>query len=67
MDSDYIEVKTTDNLRVFINPKLVAACEAVPASARVEGHTKIYSGGFKFSVQEEMPELLKKLGHKAPV
>jgi hypothetical protein len=67
MDNDYVEVKTTDNQRVFLNPKLVVACEAVPPSARAQGHTRVYAGGFKFSVQEEMPELLKKLGHKAPI
>ena len=67
MQDDYIEVKTTDNQRLFLNPNLVSAVEAAQSSARVEGHTKVYSGGFKFLVQEEMPELLKKLGHKSPV
>lgn len=58
----FIEVTTTDNQKLQLNPDLVSACEAVTGSSRVEGHVKVYSGGFKFLVKEELPELLKKLG-----
>lgn len=57
-----VEVKTTDNLKIWLNPDQVSALEEVPSSARVEGHTKVYSGGFKFLVQEELAGLIKKLG-----
>lgn len=59
--TDFIEVTTNDNQKLFLNPSLISACEGVVGSARVEGHTKVYSGGFKFLVQEDVEELLKRL------
>lgn len=57
----YSEFKTTDNQTVFIHHDAVEAFEVVPASARVEGHIKVYVGGFKFLVKEEPEEFLRKL------
>lgn len=62
--SKVIEVKTTDNQKLFLNPQLVAAVEEVPASVRVEAHSKVYSAGFKFLVQLNAEELLTKLGYQ---
>jgi hypothetical protein len=61
MKSDFIELKSTDNQTLFVRRESVAAFEVVPASQHVEGHIKLYIGGFKFLVQIEKDELLKQL------
>lgn len=57
----YSEFKTTDNQTIYIHRDSVEAFEVVTASARVEGHIKVYVGGFKFLVKEDPEEFLKKL------
>ncbi len=57
----FIELKSTDNTVVYMRPEAVQAFEVVPASARVEGHVKIFVSGFKFLIQTEKEELLQKL------
>ena len=59
--SNLIEVKTTDNQTLFIRPDAVGAIEVVHPSARVEGHLKVYIGGYKFLLKEDIEEFLKKL------
>lgn len=59
--NDFIELKSTENQTVFIRPEAIGAFEVVPASARVEGHVKIFVNGFKFTIQIEKDELLRKL------
>lgn len=61
MQSDFIELKSTENQTVFIRREAVGAFEVVPASNRVEGHIKIFIGGFKFLIQADKDELLKQL------
>lgn len=61
MQDGFLELKTTENQTIFIRPEQVGAFEVVPASQRVEGHIKIYIGGFKYSVSIEKDELIKKL------
>lgn len=58
---DFIELKSTENQTIFLRREAIGAFEVVPASARVEGHVKIFIGGFKFLVQIEKDELIKKL------
>ncbi len=61
MKKKFIELKSTENQLVYICPEAIGAFEVVPASNRVEGHVKVYVSGFKFLVQIEKDELLKKL------
>jgi hypothetical protein len=61
MNKDFIELKTTENQTVYIRPEQVGAFEVVPASQRVDGHIKIFIGGFKYTVQIEKEELIRKL------
>ncbi len=61
MQSDFIELKSTDNQTLFVRRDAVSAFEVVPASQRVEGHIKLYISGFKFLVQADQEELIKKL------
>jgi len=61
MNEGFLELKTTENQTIFIRPEQVGAIEVVPASQRVEGHIKIYIGGFKYTVQIDKDELLRKL------
>jgi len=58
MSEEFIEVKSTDNQPVYLRRSSVAAMEVIPASARVEGHIKVYVGGFKFNIQGEIEELM---------
>jgi hypothetical protein len=57
----FIELKSTDNTTVFVRSEAVGAFEVVPPSTRVDGHIKIFIGGFKFLVTIEKDELLRKL------
>lgn len=57
----FVELKSTENQTVFLRPEAISGFEIVPASNRVEGHIKIFVSGFKFLVQIEKDELLKKL------
>ena len=58
---NFIEFKSTDQQTVYIRKAAVQAFEVVPSSQRVEGHIKVYVGGFKFLLQIDKDELLKKL------
>jgi len=59
--SDFIEFKSTENQLVYIRADAITAFEVVPASVRVEGHVKIFVNGFKFTIQIDKDELLRKL------
>lgn len=61
MNQDFVELKSTDNTVVFVRKDAVSAFEVVPPSQRVDGHIKIFIGGFKFLITIEKDELLKKL------
>lgn len=65
MNDQFIELKSTENQTVYIRQDAVTAFEVVPASARVDGHVKIFINGFKFLVQIEKDELLGKLNRTA--
>lgn len=58
---EFIELKSTENQTLFVRKEAIGAFEVVPASARVEGHIKIFIGGFKFLVQGTKEELIKKI------
>jgi len=59
--SEFVEVVSTDNQKLYVRKDLVGALEVVTPSARVEGHVKLYAAGFKFLVKEEIEDLLRKL------
>lgn len=61
MGTEFLELKTTENQTIYVRREAVGAFEVVPASARVEGHIKIFIGGFKFLVASEKEELLAQL------
>jgi hypothetical protein len=61
MSHEFVELTSTDNQKLFVRKETVAALEVVTPSARVEGHIKLYAAGFKFLVQGEIEELLRKL------
>lgn len=61
MANEFIELKSTENQTVFVRPEAIGAFEVVEASNRVEGHIKLFIGGFKFLVQTQKDELLQKL------
>ncbi len=59
---EFVELKTTENQTLFVRREAVGAIEVVPASARVDGHIKLYMGAFKFLVTgEDKDSLLNKL------
>ncbi len=59
---EFVELKTTENQTLFVRKEAVGAIEIVPASARVDGHIKLYMGAFKFLVTgEDKDSLLSKL------
>jgi hypothetical protein len=60
--SEFVELKTTENQVIHVRKDSVGAFEVVPASNRVEGHIKIFISGYKFLVQGDKEELIKKLG-----
>lgn len=61
MSKDYIELNTTENQVVYVRKDSVGAFEVVAPSARGPGHIKLYIDGYKFLVQIEKEEFLKKL------
>lgn len=61
MTDGFLELKTTENQTIYIRPEQVGAFEVVPASQRVDGHIKLFIGGFKYTVQIDKDELMKKL------
>ncbi len=62
MKDGFIELKSTEGHQVIsVRKAAIDAFEVVPASARVEGHIKIYVGGHKFLVRIEEEELIKQL------
>lgn len=61
MQDAFVELKTTEGQSVFLRRDAVSGFEVVPASNRVEGHIKVFVGGFKFLVEIEKDELLRKL------
>ena len=58
---DYLELRTTENTRVFIRRTHVSAVEEILASARAEGFLKLYVSGYAFHIKKELPELMKLL------
>lgn len=59
---EFVELKTTENQTLYVRPEAVGAIEIVPASARVDGHIKLYMGAFKFLVTgEDKDSLIQKL------
>jgi hypothetical protein len=67
MNKKFVEFTSTDNLKILINPNMVGAVEPVAGSQRVQGHVKIYSVGFKFLIQEELEDVLRKLSEASLV
>lgn len=61
---DFIELRTTEGQILIVRKDAVGAFEVAPATARVEGHIKIYLQGFKFTIQIDKDELLAKLKGK---
>lgn len=61
MSQEFVELTTTDNQKLFVRKELVGALEVVTPSARVEGHIKLYTAGYKFLIQDEVEDLLRKL------
>jgi hypothetical protein len=61
MSNEFVEVTSTDNQKLYVRKELVGALEVVTPSARVEGHIKLYTAGFKFLIKDEIEELLRKL------
>ena len=61
MNQDFIELKSTDNTTLFVRKDAIGAFEVVPPSQRVDGHIKLFIGGFKFLVAVDKDELLLKL------
>lgn len=60
--AEFVELRTTENQTLFVRPEAVGAIEIVPASARVDGHIKLYMGAFKFLVSgEDKDSLMQKL------
>jgi hypothetical protein len=59
--SQYLELTSTDNQKLYVRKEAVAALEVVTPSARVEGHIKLYAAGFKFLIQGEIQEVLRNL------
>ncbi len=54
----FIEVRTVDNVRVFIRKSQVHSVEEVPKSNRSEGFIKFYVGAYAFHVQMDIKEAL---------
>jgi hypothetical protein len=61
MNGKFLELKTTDGQMVYVRPESIGAIEVQHASARVEGHLKLYIEGYKFLVAMEKDELLTKI------
>lgn len=61
MSQEFVELKSTDNTLLYVRKEAVSAFEVVPPSQRVDGHVKIFIGGFKFLVASDKDDLLKKL------
>ena len=61
MQDGFLELKTTENQTIYVRPEQVGAFEVVPPSQRVDGHIKLFIGGFKYTVAIEKEELLKRL------
>ncbi|MGE4132126.1 MAG: hypothetical protein AB7F86_10850 [Bdellovibrionales bacterium] len=64
MNEEFVELRTTDNQVLYVRREAIGAFEVVTGSARVEGHVKLYIGCFKFLVQGDKDELLKKVAKK---
>lgn len=59
---EFIELKTTENSKVFFLKTAIAAIEEVPQTGRTEGFLRVYTSGYKFGIKEiTAEELLKKL------
>jgi hypothetical protein len=57
----FIELTSTDGQTLIVRKSQVNAFEVVPASQRVDGHVKVYVGGFKFLIQIDKDELMRLL------
>jgi hypothetical protein len=58
---EFVELKTMENQTIYVRREAVGAFEVVNPSSHIEGHIKIFIGGYKFLVQSDKEELLKKL------
>tara|TARA_B100000749_G_C18450126_1_gene476022 strand:- start:19139 stop:19426 length:288 start_codon:yes stop_codon:yes gene_type:complete len=56
MSDKYLELKTTDNLTVWIKKDHVSAVEEVPSTSRSEGYVRVYVNGYKFNIKEKTAE-----------
>jgi hypothetical protein len=63
MNSDFIEVQTTENQPILIRKDQVGAIESVAPMARTPGHLRVYVAGYKFLLQISKEDFLKKLGN----
>jgi len=61
MSQNFVQFKSTENQTIYVRKALIGAFEVVPASSHVEGHIKLFIGGYKFLVQADKDELLKQL------
>lgn len=59
MKDEFVKMKTTEAQTVYLRKEAIDAVEEVPASARVEGHSKVYVAGFKFLIPGTAEEVLK--------
>ncbi|MEZ4873436.1 MAG: hypothetical protein R2827_14600 [Bdellovibrionales bacterium] len=56
MSDNYIELKTTDNLTVWIKKDHISAVENVPGTTRSEAYVRVYVNGYKFNIKEKQAE-----------
>ncbi len=57
-NSDFVELKTTDNTNIWVRKEAVVVIEESPPSSRVEGHVKVFVGGFKFLIKGTLKEVM---------
>ena len=54
-----MKLKTTDSQLVQIRLTSVGALEEVTGTSRSSGHLRIYVGGYRFSVEAKMEEVME--------
>ncbi len=59
--NEFVELKTTENQTIYVRKDSIGGFEVVNSSAHVEGHIKLFIGGFKFLVQGNKEDMLAKL------
>ncbi len=57
----FMELKTTDNQLVQIRRSAVGAVEEVPGTSRSGGHLRVYVGGYRFSIEAKVEDVMEKL------